>query len=487
MSPSSIGIGTRTLQGSVRLLNIYKACYNKIKEVDPGSLISFDSVQMKTIFNYVSANQIPFDFYDFHNYGGDDIHASTDYCLLRAGDTYVDDFGSTYPLDVVRQMNNNNTMLSFCSEANFNSAWIDGTDIRNTHTEGVCYAALQTIYAMEIGLNYRIHYAMSSSKYASSQQPSGGWGFGILNTNNDSPFLPYYFYRLIGQNLSIGDKIVETISSNTDIKAVSWINKGSTKTLIVNKSSIKLNISINYSGEYTKIDGTSYGTQTGTFIDSVVMEPYSTTLVSESITHGYTLSIQTPDGYGTTDPITANYTYPKIVNTNVTAKPSKGWLFEHWILNGVNAGNRNPFTFTMDKNQTLKAVFKLENSTPTPKYILRVLNPEGSGNSLPIPGNYTYQQIESVSLSATPSALWQFDHWIIDENISITLNPYQVTMNANHTVKAVFKQPATEKPSGGIPGYPIEVIFIGLVLSLVYIISTQRSKQSSPKDSGVNT
>ncbi|MBT0160960.1 PKD domain-containing protein, partial [Candidatus Bathyarchaeota archaeon A05DMB-2] len=43
----------------------------------------------------------------------------------------------------------------------------------------------------------------------------------------------------------------------------------------------------------------------------------------------------------------------------VTAIPNTGYLFEYWELDDVNVGSANPYTITMDKNHTLKAVFSL--------------------------------------------------------------------------------------------------------------------------------
>ena len=454
-----------------KLLNVYKACYGKIKGADPDSQISFDTVQMRNVFVYMKANNIPFDFYDFHGYGGDDVNDSTNYVLEKAGETFLNDSGEEYSLATMRQKNDNSTMISFCSETNFSDTWMGGTDIRNTQSEGVCFSGLQTIYALQIGLNYRIHYTMSNSKLSSSSQPSGGWGFGMINTDDDSPLLPYYFYRLIGQNLSIGDVIVETKSQNSDIKAVSWIHNGTTKTLAVNIGSASVDVSINYPGEYTGIDDTYYGTKTGTYWNSVTMEPYSVMLTSNANPQmrGYTLTIQPPAGSGTTDPATANYTYPQVTTAFVSAKPSEGWVFYYWFLNGVNVGNTNPLSIPMDKNQTLKAVYIKSNAT----YLLTLLTPDGSGKTNLIPGSYKYYQIESVNVIAIPTASWRFDHWIVDGS-SNSSNPFVVNMNANHTVLAVFK--SLPKKTGGFSVYLAGLFLLALLVCIVglYVLMNHR-------------
>jgi endonuclease YncB( thermonuclease family) len=171
--------------------------------------------------------------------------------------------------------------------------------------------------------------------------------------------------------------------------------------------------------------------------------PYTWTLYTPkaSSAQTYTLTDQYPEGSGTTDPVSATYTYPKVATVKITAKPSEGWAFDHWILNGVNAGNTNPYTILIDRNQTLKASYRQVNSNPppAPKYVLIILSSEGQGDVKPTSGSYTYNQVVAVDVSASPIESWIFDRWIIDGLVNVSVNPYSINMNANHTLKAVFK------------------------------------------------
>jgi hypothetical protein len=60
---------------------------------------------------------------------------------------------------------------------------------------------------------------------------------------------------------------------------------------------------------------------------------------------------------GSTSP--APGTYPETANAavQVTANPSAGYYFDHWMLDGANVGSTNPYTVTMDKDHTIQAVF----------------------------------------------------------------------------------------------------------------------------------
>ena len=64
-------------------------------------------------------------------------------------------------------------------------------------------------------------------------------------------------------------------------------------------------------------------------------------------------------GYGTTNPVPGRYGYEPDVNVTVTATAYSGHRFAAWKLDGVNAGNDNPITVTMDSDHTLEAYFSV--------------------------------------------------------------------------------------------------------------------------------
>ena len=158
--------------------------------------------------------------------------------------------------------------------------------------------------------------------------------------------------------------------------------------------------------------------------------------------NSYTLMIQPPDGSGTTDPSSGSYRYYQVVTVPVQANPSSGWVFDHWLLDGLNIGSQNPYTVNMNDNHQLKAVFTQgqppPSQPPPSKYELKVLRPIGSGSTDPVSGTYTYNQVVSVDMRAIPSSGWRFDHWILDGVDTVEANPTEVRMESNHMIQAVF-------------------------------------------------
>jgi hypothetical protein len=154
----------------------------------------------------------------------------------------------------------------------------------------------------------------------------------------------------------------------------------------------------------------------------------------------YSLLIQTPEGSGSTNPASGSYRYYQVVTVPVQANPSGGWILDHWVLDGSNIGNNNPYIVNMNTDHQLKAVFtQSQDTSPPPSiYRLEVVGLEGSGTTNPFPGTYTYYQVVYIDLNASPSAGWQFDHWIMDGVDIGGTNPIEVKINSDHTIKAVF-------------------------------------------------
>jgi hypothetical protein len=62
------------------------------------------------------------------------------------------------------------------------------------------------------------------------------------------------------------------------------------------------------------------------------------------------------------------------------------------------------------------------------------------GATVPTSGSYVYNTGTSVSIQANANNGYLFDHWELDDvNIGST-NPYTVTMDADHTLRAIFNQ-----------------------------------------------
>lgn len=165
--------------------------------------------------------------------------------------------------------------------------------------------------------------------------------------------------------------------------------------------------------------------------------------------------------------ITGNYKsqYYLIVGTSppgITTIPGEGWYnqsssvtltaptlanytFNYWVVNGVPQGaGVQSITVTMNAPNNAQASY----NTISP-YTLTITTTSG-GTTNPLPGVYSYSSGQTVQVTAVPSSGYVLNHWEFDgTNTSSSNNPYNVTMNANHTLKAVFS-PAPPPPSVSI-------------------------------------
>jgi len=116
-----------------------------------------------------------------------------------------------------------------------------------------------------------------------------------------------------------------------------------------------------YGYVYSSIDGKRFA----------VHSPPSTTITvsssgSESASYHveYRLIIQSTSG-GTTRPKPGTYWHDSGSKVDVTANPNSGYRFDHWTLDGKDAGSKNPQKVTMNSAHTIKAHFVKNSYTVT--------------------------------------------------------------------------------------------------------------------------
>ena len=125
-----------------------------------------------------------------------------------------------------------------------------------------------------------------------------------------------------------------------------------------------------------------------------------------------------------------------------TVSPSyhscSGYRFDHWELDGSTWSGSS---FSMDDDRTVKAVYWKQ-------YNLAIkVNPPAAGDTRPLSaGSYKIDRGKTVSLTATPNAGWEFDHWELDGSDEGSRPTLTFTMNGDHDVVAHFKK-KEEKPS----------------------------------------
>jgi uncharacterized repeat protein (TIGR02543 family) len=134
-------------------------------------------------------------------------------------------------------------------------------------------------------------------------------------------------------------------------------------------------------------------TVTATFTEIPTKNPVLTVVIS---------------GSGTTNPSPGIHSYEKFTEVIVNTTANAGWMFDYWILDGVNAGNESSYTIVMDKDHNITAVF-IDISPPT----IEIISPE----------NITYS-MTSVDLNFTvdEETLWIAYSLDGGENVTISGN-----------------------------------------------------------------
>lgn len=73
-----------------------------------------------------------------------------------------------------------------------------------------------------------------------------------------------------------------------------------------------------------------------------------------------------------------------------------------------------------------------------------IIDVVGSGVTHPSSGSYTYDEGTDVTVDAVPDSGWKLDHWELDGSNVGSASSQMVTMNANHTIIAVFDRAIEE-------------------------------------------
>lgn len=162
----------------------------------------------------------------------------------------------------------------------------------------------------------------------------------------------------------------------------------------------------------------------------------------------------------------------EITNTGltVTANPSAGYIFDHWVIDGVTIASgdeiKSPYSFSMPNNNIFVKAYFILDTTIT--YTLNgIVTPANAGkiNTLPTAPHAG----DSITAAATKNPGYIFDHWVATGLIllpsqatqaSITFNmpPNDVTLEAVFIVDPNYQYPLIDfvNPAGSgiITGVP---------------------------------
>lgn len=76
------------------------------------------------------------------------------------------------------------------------------------------------------------------------------------------------------------------------------------------------------------------------------------------MTTTYTVTV-TSGAHGTTDPEPDDYPIDENETIILEAVPAEGYVFDGWTIDGVHKTFTNPYTFTITKDVTINANFRL--------------------------------------------------------------------------------------------------------------------------------
>jgi hypothetical protein len=285
---------------------LYNESYKAMKAIDSSLIIDFDCNYQQTVLDYFIKNHIYIDAIDYHKYDGQgailptEQYYKTDPALFTLAEK--EHFTDGYPFaksvtnaKAYYESATGRKVLMINSESNVNAAWRNGTDPRNVQMNGTIWDALVLRKEILLGLNYDIRFTFSGSKSYALTKPNG-YGFGMIDSDNNKPWYPYWLYKMIFSNLKVGDTLYQSTATSANIRSLAWKHNGLNNLLLICMSpsdetiqlSTKMN-SVNYSLIDNSISFLNSATQLGTLTSStgsynITFKGYSVLLMQGTTT-----------------------------------------------------------------------------------------------------------------------------------------------------------------------------------------------------------
>ena len=299
---------------------------------------------------------------------------------------------------------------------------------------------------------YMLTVAVSPSSSAGKVTPSVSppYHYGDVVTLTESPSAGYVFSAWSGEEAGAGSTRSVTITGNMTITAIYTQNqynvtvstsgqgsvaKSPSQATYIYGSSVQLTA--------TPSSGWSFSGWSGDLSGSVnpatVTVDGNKTVTVTFMQINYTLTIQSPNGSGSTNPSTGLHSYASSSKVKVTAVPTQGWLFDHWVLDNSILENMNPLQVVINSNHTLRAFFESRPSPPPPSTTFSLtVSISGQGSVIKSPDQVSYASGSTVQLTATPASGWSFSRWSV--SLSGSANPATLKMSSDKAVTATFTQ-----------------------------------------------
>lgn len=209
-----------------------------MKNVNPKVMVSFDASTQKKAFDYFLSHGYQIDFIDVHKYGNVvETLGITDAELLSNAETYrFDESSNWYGVDFVRQTwfyRYGKMLPVIVSEYNLNWTFKPTTDSRIPKMVGVIWSSLMIRSCILRKYDYASYFVFADK--ASHFTANGGYGFGMVNLDDNKPKYPYYLDKILGNSLSVGDSLVEVTSSSDDVRTLAWVHGEEMRLLLICK------------------------------------------------------------------------------------------------------------------------------------------------------------------------------------------------------------------------------------------------------------
>jgi hypothetical protein len=344
--------------------NLFNSVARNMRKANSGVLLGNDASLQKKFLDYIIAHGENVDYLDFHKYalgenGGTDAQALN----LAKTQYFTVETNSYYTVDSARQLwqNKRGKLLPvILSEGNFSYAWTNGTDTRIQQMIGAVYTAVVLREAILRGLNYCVYYVFSSSASSEQKRTGNGYGFGMVNSDNNQPWYAYYVYKLLGKKLSVGDHIANATSSSSDISSLAWFHNGKLNVLLICEVNQQRTVYLHGFGglmNFSRIDNTVSWTtprvQTGT-VDSaqaLTINGYTVELLETQITET-SQQLLLEDGFESGNFAKWNGTINTAGETSSVAKyqPYSGNYHARFASNGTD-GVENAYCFKIVSEQ----------------------------------------------------------------------------------------------------------------------------------------
>ena len=230
-----------------------------IRSINPSALIGNDAFLQKKFLNYFVTYGDNLDFIDLHKYGLTES-GGTDATAFNAARTglFTKETACWYTLDQARQLwssKRGKTLPTIITESNFSYAWINGSDPRIQQMAGAVFTALVDREAVLRGIQSSIYYVFASSPTAQG----GSRGYGMINSDNNQPWYPYYVQSWLGKSLAPGDQLLSFSSSLSGISGFAWKHAQTTYFMLI--CELNTAVTVTFKGlsgnlNFSKIDNT---------------------------------------------------------------------------------------------------------------------------------------------------------------------------------------------------------------------------------------